>query len=276
MAFKSLKQRIDQSAEVIRQSLGRKQLPETLIVLGSGFKGFEDTLTNSLSLDLRHVDGMAIPKVEGHGASLVVGRVEKPGSISQEVAVLTGRVHLYEGYDAAQVVFPLRVMASLGIKRVLLTNAAGSLDLAIKPGQVVVLSDHINFTGQNCLVGDARELGSTFLDMGGCYDAPWRQKLIGQTAMPVVSGVYVGVMGPTYETPAETRMFGLLGAQVVGMSTVQEAIAAHQLGLRVAALSFVTNMAGGLGVSLHHADVLKLVKDHRDALKSLLAAAVTC
>jgi purine-nucleoside phosphorylase len=210
-----LKQRMAESAAVIRKQLGCESLPATLVVLGSGFKGFESELSEAKSVDLSAVVHCPVPKVEGHGATLVIGQLKS------SVAVLTGRVHLYEGYDAGQVVYVLRVLATMGVQRVLLTNAAGSLDLNIKPGQVVVLSDHINCTGQNCLVGEARELGPIFIDMSSCYDKQWRRQIMATDILPLVEGVYAGVLGPNYETPSETKMLGALGAQVAGMSTVQ-------------------------------------------------------
>jgi purine-nucleoside phosphorylase len=160
----------------------------------------------------------------------------------------------------------------LGVQNIVLTNAAGSVDPSIKPGTTVLLTDHINFTGRNCLIGMGDDLGERFVDMQHAYDPEWREKLLPRDG--VVEGVYAGVLGPNYETAAETAMFGRLGAHIVGMSTVQEAIAARQIGLRVLGISFVTNMAGGLGGALAHEDVLKLSSQYREKLHSLLSAAI--
>ena len=256
---------LEATADIIKKQTNRETLPDTLVVLGSGFKGFERNLTNPLELDLSGIGNMPVPKVEGHGSSLVIGELD-----GQEICVLTGRVHLYEGYSPADVVFPLRVVSTLGVQRVLLTNAAGSVDPNIKPGSVVLIKDHINLTGTNCLVGpDARALGQVFVDMSNAYDKIWRQEILKKE--PLSEGVYVGVLGPSYESPSETAMLQRMGANIVGMSTVLETIAARQLNLKIAGLSFVTNMAGGLGGVLDHEDVVELASENRDRLHKLIS-----
>jgi purine-nucleoside phosphorylase len=255
---------LEATAEEIKKQTGREALPDTLIILGSGFKGFERRLNNALELDLSEIGNMPVPKVEGHGSSLVIGELN-----GREICILTGRVHAYEGYTPGEVVFPLRVLSTLGVQRVLLTNAAGSVDPDVRPGTVVLIKDHINLTGQNCLVGpDARALGQVFIDMGNAYDKIWRQAILKKETL--VEGVYAGVLGPSYETPSETAMLKKLGATVVGMSTVHETIAARQLNLKVAGLSFVTNMAGGLGGVLDHEDVVELATENRARLHQLI------
>jgi purine-nucleoside phosphorylase len=272
MARSGLWKRLETSAKAIQEHLGRETLPDTLVVLGSGFKGFEKTLENSKSVELSEIAHMPVPTVEGHGSALVVGTVG-----GREVAVMSGRVHMYEGHSAADTVYPLRTMSTLGVQRVLLTNAAGSVDPKIEPGTVMLVNDQINMTGRNCLEGtEAAELGQTFVDMSEVYDPDWRaaiKKAAKGIDVRMVEGVYVGLLGPTYETPAETRMLKVLGANVVGMSTIQEAIAARHLKLKVACLSFVTNMAGGLGGKLDHKDVLDLAAKHRQGLHQLLSIA---
>jgi purine-nucleoside phosphorylase len=268
MAKSKYWKKLEASANAVQKYLGRETLPDTLIVLGSGFKGFEAKLTNARTLDLDEVPHMPVPRVEGHGAMLVVGEAG-----DKEVAVLTGRVHLYEGHAPDDVVYPLRVLSTLGIQNVLLSNASGSVDPAVRPGQVVVVKDHLNLTGRNCLLGeDAPELGPIFIDMSEAYDKAWRQEIL--KLGDVVEGVYAGVLGPNYETPAETAMLGKMGAHVVGMSTVLEVIAARHLSLRVACLSFVANMAGGLGEHLSHGEVLDLVAKNKPRLQDLLTKAV--
>lgn len=273
MARSNLWRRLEASARAIQEHFDRETLPDTLIILGSGFKGYEEQLTNAKAVELSDIEHFAVPTVAGHGSSLVVGSV-----LGREVAVLTGRVHMYEGHSAADTVYPVRVMSTLGVQRVLLTNAAGSVDPKVQPGEVVFISDQINLTGRNCLEGtEAAELGSTFVDVSAIYDAEWRDQLrqaAKNIPIKVSEGVYAGVLGPVYETPAETRMLKIMGANVVGMSTVQEAIAARHLKLKVAGLSLVTNMAGGLGGKLDHKDVLELAAANRQGLHQLLSLVI--
>jgi purine-nucleoside phosphorylase len=266
--------RLEQSARVIQAATRRETLPETLVVLGSGFKGFEHVLSNAVEVLVSEITHFPVPRVAGHGASLVVGEVA-----GRDVCVLTGRVHMYEGYEAQDVVYPIRVLSTLGVQNVLITNACGSVDATIRPGTVVVASDQINLTGRNCLIGeDARELGPIFVDMGQVFHPEWRSAVLPQgpaLGLTLVPGVYGGLLGPTYETPAETAMLHRLGLNVVGMSTVQEVIAARHLKLRCLVLSFVTNMTGGLGGELTHEHVIDLVAQHKDALHRLLTHAVS-
>ncbi|MEN9834678.1 MAG: hypothetical protein RL011_871 [Pseudomonadota bacterium] len=269
MQVTKLETKIAATAGAIKSALGVKQLPATLVVLGSGFKGFEKSLSHSSTVELNELPHVASPSVQGHGASLVIGEAG-----STPVAVMTGRLHMYEGLSAHDVVYPLRVLATLGVKRVLLTNASGSLRADIPPGRLVAITDQINFTGTSCLMGpDGKFFGKQFLDMASAFDKSWLEKIC-QLDGAISKGVYVGVLGPAYETPAEARMLSGLGADVVGMSTVQEVLAAHQLGLKVACLSFVTNMSGGLGETLTHDDVLDLVAKNQERLQSILIRAL--
>ena len=265
--------RLEQSAKVIQTATRRETLPETLVVLGSGFKGFEHGLKNTIEVPVSEITHFPVPRVAGHGASLVLGE-----AAGREVCVLTGRVHIYEGYEPHEVVYPIRVLSTLGVQNILLTNASGSVEPNVRPGTVVVAKDQINLTGQNCLIGDdARELGSIFVDMGQVYHPRWRDAVLAMADtinIKLTEGVYAGLLGPTYETPAETAMLRRLGATVVGMSTVQEVIAARHLNLRCLVLSFVTNMTGGLGDELTHQHVINLVAQHKDALHNLLARAI--
>lgn len=265
--------RLEQSARVIQAAMGRETLPETLVVLGSGFKGFESVLKDSIEIPLNEITHFPIPRVAGHGASLVIGEIN-----GREICVLTGRVHMYEGYTAQEIVYPIRVLSTLGVQNMLVTNASGSVDPNVRPGTVVVAKDQINLTGQNCLIGeDARELGPIFVDMSQVYQPEWRQailRLAPSLKIKLIEGIYAGLLGPTYETPAETGMLNRLGATVVGMSTVQEVIAARHMKIRCLVLSFVTNMTGGLGNELTHDHVIELVAQHKDALHELLALSV--
>jgi purine-nucleoside phosphorylase len=260
--------KLEESASCIQKSFGRETMPSTLVVLGSGFKDFAETLKNKQEIAFSDVDHFCVPSVAGHGASMIVGEAD-----GQEVVVMTGRIHMYEGWDAQDVVYPIRVLSTIGVQNILLTNAAGSVDPKIQPGEAMVLTDHINMTGKNCLIGDAKEYGeSLFIDMGNCYDKEWREQILKKE--DTISGVYAGLMGPNYETTAETNMINKLGADVVGMSTVQETICAVHLKMKVAAISFVTNMAGGAQGGLHHQEVLDLATKHKQRLSDLLNHAI--
>lgn len=265
----TLPQRLTACTEALEVRLGAK-LPNLLVVLGSGFKGFEALIERSKTLDLSSIPHMPVPKVEGHGATLVVGTVH-----GRAVAVMTGRVHMYEGFSPDEVVFPLRALHAAGVRQVLLTNASGSVDARIGAGSIVLVNDQINLTGRNCLIGDdARSLGPVFVDMVACYDKVWRQAISAAAPGSTVDGIYAGLLGPTYETPAETAMISRLGAHVVGMSTVQEVIAARQLGMRVACLSFVSNLAGGLSDAVTHGEVLSSGAQHKQKLHELVLKAI--
>jgi purine-nucleoside phosphorylase len=221
-----------------------------------------------VSTEVANLPHFPVPRVEGHGGQLVLGQVA-----GRRVAVMTGRVHLYEGHGANDVVYPIRAMATVGVKRVLLTNAAGSVVDRFQPGDVMLVKDQINLTGTSCLIGpEGRELGPVFPDMGAAFDPAWRKAILAGSKLR--EGVYAGALGPAYETPAEARMLGALGADVVGMSTVQEVIAARHMGLAVACFSFVTNMSGGMGETLSHGDVLALVARHQSAMYEHLARAL--
>lgn len=269
----SLASRLQESATAIAQKLSRSAPPRLVVVLGSGFKGFEQNLRQVQTLAFADIPHFPVPKVEGHGAALVVGSLN-----GVDVAVLTGRVHLYEGWTPDEVVYAIRALGHWGSTDLLLTNASGSVDPNIPAASIVLASDQLNLTGRNCLAGsDGGLLGPRFVDMGTVYDREWRQRLKDQAKAknwPLREGVYAGLLGPAYETPAETRMLGRLGANIVGMSTVQEAMAARQLGMRVLVLAFVTNMAGGLGGDLTHDDVIAQGKNHQSRLHDMLALAI--
>ncbi|MCX6124171.1 MAG: purine-nucleoside phosphorylase [Proteobacteria bacterium] len=261
-------QAVVKASDTIRRKLSfsKNGFPDTLVILGSGFKSFASKLKVISEIDLATISGFPLPKVQGHGSSLLIGRVGK-----KMVCVLTGRVHMYEGYSAAEVVFALRVLAELGVKRVILTNASGSLNKKIKPGNIVILEDQINLTGQSCLAGMPGK-SPVFVDMGAAYDLKWRSEIL-KLNSKLISGVYVGVLGPAYESPAEAKMFAKMGGDIIGMSTVQETLAARQLGIQVAGISFVTNMSAGGGLS--HADVLALARKNEDKLAGLIAQIIS-
>jgi purine-nucleoside phosphorylase len=232
----------------------RGWLPEVAVVLGSGLSGFEARVEPIVTLPFAAA-GLPEPTVPGHRGVLVLGMLR-----GRRVAVLAGRIHFYEGHDLEVACAAVRAMALLGTPYLLASNAAGGLNPAFRPGDLMVISDHVNLMGANPLRGpNVAALGTRFPDMTTAYDPEIRTAFAAAAASlgtPVHTGVYLAVSGPTYETPAEIRAFGTLGADAVGMSTVPEVIAARHAGMRVGAVSVITNMAAGLGAGpLSHEDV---------------------
>ncbi len=244
--------------------------PKIGIVLGSGFGGVLDLFARESELAFDAIPGFAGPTVAGHPGRLIIGRV---GTVP--VCLLAGRAHYYEGHDLASVTFPIRVLARLGITDLLLTNAAGGIDPALRPGDFMLLEDHINFIGANPLRGPAWPGCERFVDLTAVYDAALSARLVRAARAVKVRlrrGVYLAVSGPSYETPAEIRAFARLGADAVGMSTVPEAIVARQCGLRVAGLSLITNLAAGQArQAISHAEVLTMAARARERAGALLA-----
>lgn len=228
--------------------------PRIALVLGSGLGAFADTLSDTLRVPYAQVPDMPRSAVPGHAGNFVFGR-----SAGREVIAMQGRVHMYEGYSAEQVVMGVRLMIALGARTLLVTNAAGGIR-AGAPGQLMLIEDHLNLTGHNCLAGpnDAR-LGPRFPDMSDAYDPELRalvRSVGARLGISLSSGVYAGLLGPNYETPAEIRMLAGMGAHAVGMSTVQEVLAARHMGARVLGISCITNLAAGLSEhKLSHAEV---------------------
>ncbi len=225
------------------------------MVLGSGLGGLVDDMEDVAAADYASLEGMPRPSVPGHAGRLVVGTLD-----GHRVAVLQGRVHLYEGHSPAVVARGVRALVRSGVEFMVLTNAAGTIDPAFSIGDLVLLRDHINLAGRNPLAGPLEpELGQRFCDLTDLYSAGLRRAIrrAGRRAgIPIGEAVYATMLGPSYETPAEIRMLAVAGAGLVGMSTVPEAIAAHAMGARVVALSFVTNVAAGLSeAALSHDEV---------------------
>lgn len=219
--------------------------PATGMVLGSGLGGFASRIEDVTALPYSEIPNFPQSTAPGHGGRLLIGSLS-----GTPVAVMQGRVHGYEGYDSGQIAFPTRVLARLGIRRLILTNAAGGIRTSFRKGQFVLISDHINLTGQNPAIGPNDErLGPRFFDMGDAYSRQLRALGHGAAkaeGITLEEGIYLSVPGPSYETPAEIRAFRTLGADLVGMSTVLETIAARHMGLEVLGISCVTNMAAGI------------------------------
>lgn len=245
--------------------------PRALLVLGSGLGVLAETMTGALRLPYPTIPGFPRSTVEGHAGALVVGRL---GGV--EVAVMAGRFHLYEGWTAAEVAVPVRALAALGTPLLLLTNAAGGLRPGMAAGDLMLVSDQLNLTGANPLTGAARAGEERFPDMSAAYD-PELRRIVREGALAarvaLLEGVYAGLPGPSYETPAEIRMLRRLGADAVGMSTVTEVVAAKAAGMRAAAISCITNLASGLGEGpLSHEEVLVAGAAARDRLTRLLSS----
>jgi xanthosine phosphorylase len=227
------------------------------IILGSGLGGIADALEDAQRIPYAELDGFPQPSVAGHGGTLHLGRLS-----GLEVAVFQGRKHVYETGDARGMTVPIRWLKAQGAESLLVTNAAGSLNADVGPGRLLAISDHINLLGVNPLTGPNDEaIGPRFLSMRDAYDPALRVRLR-KAAMaleiPYVEGVYLATAGPTFETPAEIRAFRTLGADAVGMSTVPEVILARHAGLRVAAVSAITNLAEGMGgEELSHEQTLR-------------------
>jgi purine-nucleoside phosphorylase len=247
-------------------------LPKVAVVLGSGLGAFADELSARTEIPYCDIPHWPQSTAIGHAGKLVFGRLgELPA------AVMAGRVHLYEGYSPQQVVFGVRVLARLGVRSFVFTNAAGGINASYGRGRLVLISDHINLQGFNPLVGPNDEaLGPRFPDMTEAYPAGLRKlakQVAGELGITLDEGVYAAMLGPSYETPAEIRHLRAIGADLVGMSTVPEVIAANHMGARVLAISCVTNMAAGiLPRKITHAEVLETGEMVRGTLVALLKA----
>ncbi len=215
------------------------------IVLGSGLGAFADDLTNSIEIPYNEIPGFARATVEGHAGRLVLGKV---GEVT--IAAMQGRFHYYEGYSLQQVTFPIRVLKLLGVRTLLLTNAAGTLNMEVEPGSLMVISDHLNLIGDNPLRGENDErFGPRFPDLTSVYARRLQDIVIKEAnaiGIEVRRGIYAALAGPSYETPAEIHMLRALGADVVGMSTVPEAIVARHMDIDVVGISCITNLAAGV------------------------------
>jgi xanthosine phosphorylase len=257
--------------EVIRSRAGGLE-PRVGLVLGSGLGGLADAIEQAVVIPYTDLPGFPQPGVQGHAGRLLLGRLE-----GVEVACLQGRVHLYEGIAATAVNPMIRVLKGAGCERLILTNAAGSLKPETGPGSIVLIEDHINLQGQNPLTGPNEPVaGPRFVDLSEVYDRRMRERaraLAGQLGIPLSSGVYLATAGPSFETPAEIRAFRTLGADLVGMSTVPEAISARHCGLALLAFSVVTNLAAGLGQTpLSHEETLAVATRAASLLERLLRA----
>jgi purine-nucleoside phosphorylase len=264
--------RVSRAADAVRARV--RDVPPTAIVLGSGLGGFAGSLGDAVSIPYQELPHWPASHVVGHEGRLVVGtRRGRP------VAALAGRAHAYEGHDPLTVTFAVRVLGLLGVKTLILTNAAGGVNTSFSAGTLMVIDDHINLTGSNPLVGPNDDrFGPRFPDMSEIYSARLR-RIAGEAAqeihLPLPHGTYVALLGPSYETPAEIRYLRTIGADAVGMSTVPEAIVARHMGLEVLGISCISNMAAGvLPQPLDHAEVMETTQRVRGTFIALLEAII--
>ncbi len=240
------------------------------LILGSGLGAYAESFQERTVIPYNSLPHFPCATVAGHSGALVIGTVE-----GVPVIALQGRVHLYEGYSIEQVSFPTRVLGLLGIRRLVVTNAAGGINTEFRPGDLMLITDHINLMGTNPLIGiNLDDLGPRFPDMSEAYDIEMRTialETARQKGIVLRQGVYVGLQGPSYETPAEIRMCRFLGADAVGMSTVPEAIVANHMGIDVLGISCITNMAAGiLPQKLTHKEVMDTTERVSEKFHSLL------
>jgi len=268
----SMYDRVEASAAMVRSRCSA--LPETAIVLGSGLGDLAGTLADAITMPYGDLPYWPASRVVGHEGQLVIGNVG-----GTRVAALSGRVHFYEGHDLGTIVFATRVMGRIGVRRLILTNAAGGINTGFAQGALMIIDDHINMLGSNPLIGmNDDRFGTRFPDMSEVYSA--RLRRIADDAarakgVPVSHGIYIAVHGPSYETPAEIRFFRTIGADAVGMSTVPEAIAARHMGIEVLGISCITNMAAGvLPQPLVHDEVMETARRVRGSFIALLEGIV--
>lgn len=272
MARTTVYDKIREAVEAVQQRTTLK--PKIGVILGSGLGSIANQLTDSITIpytDIPHFHGTSI---EGHSGHMIIGVYQGIPAV-----FLKGRFHRYEGYPMEDVAFPTRVVCALGIDTLVLTNAAGGINTRFRAGDLMIIEDHLNLMGDNPLMGpNLAQLGPRFPDLTEAYSKTCVDifKEVAQTlGMPVHTGVYAGLLGPTYETPAEVRMLRTLGADAVGMSTVPETIAANHLGVRVAGLSCIANLAAGLSPQkLTHQEVIDISKGGAMKMTQLLEKAI--
>jgi purine-nucleoside phosphorylase len=256
------------TAEAIRDRLGVRQ-PAAAIVLGSGLGGLVDRLAQPRRLPYADIPGFHAPSVEGHRGELLCGTLG-----GREVLLLAGRFHMYEGHTAQVAAFPVRVVHALGAQVLFVSNAAGGINRAFAPGTLMMITDHLNLQFRGPLVGQVEPGDMRFPDMSAPYAVRLQRLLEAAAAeqkLALAKGVYAGLLGPTYETPAEVRMLATLGADAVGMSTVPETIVARAIGMEVAGVSCITNPAAGISATpLNHAEVMEVGRQAGDAFCGLV------
>ncbi len=264
---------VSRSAEIVRNALG-SQVEPIGIVLGSGLGTFAGEIQGSKSIPYSDIPGFPVSGVKGHSGKFVGGRLA-----GKDVIVMQGRAHFYEGFPMRQIAFPIRTMRKLGVKKLLLTNAAGAVNLNFSKGDLMLITDHINFSFHNPLIGENDDtIGVRFPDGSRVYDQKLNElaeKVAQKSGIKTQKGVYMFMPGPVYETPAEIRMARVLGADAVGMSTFPEALAAMHCGMQTMGISYISNMGAGINPGkLDHEEVLRMDESVYDSIRSLLAGIV--
>lgn len=258
--------KVQAAIRAIRHRTGRT--PKIGVILGSGLGALAEEMKQAATVPFEEIPHFPVSTVAGHKGRFV---------ITEDVCLMQGRVHYYEGYPLSQVVFPVRVMAALGVKTLLVTNACGGVLPEMRAGDFMVITDHINLMGANPLVGpNMEEFGTRFPDMSEAYSRRLRSLILAEAerlGIGMHEGVYAAFSGPSYETPAEVRMAGILGASAVGMSTAPEVIAARHMGLETAGISLITNLAAGVSETpLSHEEVTATAERVKEPFSRLLAA----
>ncbi|MEN6312619.1 MAG: purine-nucleoside phosphorylase [Clostridiaceae bacterium] len=268
-----IKEKIQETVDYIKGKIGGK--PQIGIILGSGLGSLVDVLEQPVEIDYKDIPGFPEATAPGHAGKLIYGLLG-----GKRVLAMKGRFHYYEGYDISQVVFHIRVFKLLGIDDLLVTNAAGGVNTGFKPGDLMLITDHISFFAPSPLRGrNLDEFGTRFPDMCGVYSSDLietAKKAAGKEGLILKEGIYAFAQGPMYETPAEIRAFRVLGADAVGMSTVPEVITAHHSGMKVLGISCITNMAAGiLNQPLNHKEVLDIGKQVEKKFSSLVTEIIS-
>jgi purine-nucleoside phosphorylase len=268
LVYASSKAIIDEAAAFILSMTDVR--PEIGLILGSGLGVIGDELEDAVTIPYENIPHFPVSTVEGHAGELVLGKLQ-----GRNIVLMRGRFHMYEGYEPERTALPVRVMKALGVTTLLVTNAAGGVNLSYKPGNLMLISDHINLTGRNPLVGpNDNALGVRFPDMSDAYSRRLRaiaQQTASELGFSIQEGVYVGLLGPNYETPAEIRMLRTLGVDAVGMSTVSEVIVARHSGIEVLGISCISNMAAGiLDQPLSHEEVMETTELVKEQFLSLV------
>lgn len=261
-------EKIKESVSFISSRINK--VPEIGMILGSGLGSLADKIEDPVKIKYEEIPHFPKSTVEGHAGQLVIGELG-----NKTVVAMQGRFHFYEGYNLKEVTFPVRVMIGLGVESLLVTNAAGGVNTDFEPGDLMIISDHINFTGNNPLIGEnLDELGPRFVDMSMPYNREYMEiarRVASKQGLNIKEGVYMWLTGPTYETPQEVKMARILGADAVGMSTVPEVIVANHEGVKVLGISCITNMASGiLDQPLNHEEVVETSMRVKDNFEKLI------
>ena len=261
-------EKINEAKEFI-SALIKNQEIETMIILGSGMGGFEENYEPIYQIDYSDIPNFLTPSIEGHAGKLSIVTINE-----KLTAILSGRAHYYEGYPIQDLVIPVRTFSLLGVKNLILTNAAGGISEDYEPGDIVSITDHINLTGNNPLIGKNLDMfGPRFPDMSEVYDKKFQNlaKEVARNHFDYKTGIYAWFTGPSYETPAEVQFAKNIGADLVGMSTVPEAIVAKHAGMKISAFSLVTNLAAGISKNpLNHEEVVEIADQSKQKLQGFM------